>query len=278
MNLYVVTDRNEKVALVGNPYFDITDIDGFTEGAVSISSSVLADTDGDVVNAQAVNARDVTITFRFKDVMPVEDAKRYLLRYFKLKKEVVLELDYRGRTSRLTGTVQGISIPRFTLGVSAQVDIHCSSPFWEDVADLVQMISDVVAMHHWPIHPTELEPIIMGQLTDVYQATVVNDGDTTVGMVITITADREVSDPVIMLDMTDLFFKVEVDMEAGDELVIDTRKGSKSVRLNGESIMNRVVAGSTWLQLEIGSNTLVCTNSLDGKGMTYNVTANERYL
>ena len=65
---------------------------------------------------------------------------------------------------------------------------------------------------------------------------------------------------------------------ANDELIINTNKGQKSIVLNGESIMNKVVAGSTWLQLAVGSNVVVCTNSLDGAGMLYSVKANERYL
>lgn len=278
MRLELITNGNERIPLMGNQWFEITDFDGFTQGDVSMSVSNLADTDGDVINAQSVNPRDVTLTLHFRDTVQPEQAKRYLLRYFKLKKEVVIELNYQERISRLTGTVQSIEIPRFELGVRAQIDIHCSNPFWEDINAVVMEISNVVAMHHWPIHPTELEPIIMGTVTDAYQTTIVNDGDVAVGMVITITADREVSNPRIMIDRTTLFFEVTVDMEQNDELVIDTRKGQKSVRLNGENVISKLVAGSTWLQLDIGSNTIVCTNSLGGVGMVYSVSANERYL
>lgn len=278
MKLFYVTDGNEKIALIGNQYFDITDIDGFTEGATSISSSTLADSDGDIVNSQRINARDITVTVKFKDGISIEQAKRYLLKYFKLKKEATLELEYEERTSRLTGYVQSIDIPRFVLGVSAQIGIHCSSPFWEDINALDSMISNVVSLHHWPIHPTEDEPIIMGLLTDSYQAKVVNDGDVDVGMIITITADEEISNPRLLIDRSTEFLEVEITMQKNDELIINTNKGSKSVTLNGENIINKLKVGSTWLQLAVGSNTIVCTNDQGGSGMIVNVRANERYL
>lgn len=267
-----------RVPLVGNSYFDITDIDGFTSGATSISSSTLADTDGDVINSQRINARDMTLTLRFKDGISIEQAKRYLLQYFKLKKTATLELDYENRNSRITGYVQSIDVPRFQLGVSAQISIHCSMPFWIDVYALESLISNVTSLHHWPIHPTLEEPIIMGAISNAYQATIINDGDVDIGMTITIVAEKTCSNPRIMLDRTNLFFEVNVTMQANDELIINTNKGQKSIVLNGESIMNKVVAGSTWLQLAVGSNVVVCTNSLDGAGMLYSVKANERYL
>ena len=282
MKLQLVTGNNEKVPLMGNPWFDITDFDGFTQGDVSMSVSNLANADGDVLTAQYVNARDVTLTLHFKDMIRPEQAKRYLLQYFKLKKEVTIELDYQDRTSRLTGTVQSIEIPRFALGIRAQISIHCSNPFWQDINEIAMAISNVIAMHHWPINPTAEEPIFMGFITDAYQTTIVNNGDVEVGMVITITADvgdeETVSNPRIMIDRTALFFEVAVDMKKNDELVINTNRGQKSVRLNGENVINKIVTGSTWLQLEVGSNTIVCTNSLGGTGMVYNVSANERYL
>lgn len=267
-----------KVPLFGNPYFDITNIDGFTAGNVSISSSTLADTDGDIINAQRVNARDITITLRFKDGTQIEEAKRYLLRYFKLKKEAVLELDYNNRTSRITGHVQDINIPRFERAVTAQISIHCASPFWIDVSALEALISNVTSLHHWPIHPTAEEPIIMGAITNAYQAVVINDGDVDIGMIITIVAEKTCSNPRVMLDLTDYFFEVNVTMQPNDELIINTNKGQKSITLNGESIMNKIVAGSTWLQLAVGNNTVVCTNSSGGDGMLYSVKASERYL
>lgn len=269
---------NERVPLIGNSYFDITDFDGFTEGNVSASSSTLADTDGDIISAQRVNARDVTLTIRFKDGVSTEVAKRYLLKYFKLKKEAVIELDYHDRISRLTGYVQSVSMPRFTLGISAQIDIHCSSPFWQDIANLETLISNVVSLHHFPIHPTEEEPIIMGLMSNIYQTTVNNDGDIDVGMIITIVAETTCSNPRIMIDKTDLFFQVNVTMQKDDELIINTNKGQKSITFNGENIINKIVAGSTWLQLPVGQTTIVCTNSLDGVGMIYSISANERYL
>lgn len=276
MYLKLVNSDGSKIDLLSNEYFNIVDADGFTEGNTSISSSTLADTDGDTINAQMINARDITLTIRFKDGVSPELGKRYMMRYFKLKKTATLELDYKDRISRLTGYVQSIDMPRFTSGVTAQISLHCSSPFWQDVESLSQMVSNVIAMHHWPIMPTAEEPIIMGVITDVYQALITNDGDADIGMLITILAERPFSNPRIILNGK--FFEVGISMEKGQELVINTNKGQKSVTLEGVSVINKITTGSTWLQLEIGENAIVATNSLNGDGMNVNISANERYI
>lgn len=278
MKLDFITAEGVKIPLVGSDYFTITDIDGMTQGDVSISATTMSDTDGDYINSQAVNPRDVTFTLRFKDTVPVEDTKRYILHYFKLKREAVIELDYKNRVSRLTGTVQSIEIPRFGLGVTAQISLHCSNPFWEDVQAIQEAINDITNLHHWAIHPTSEEPIVMGEIMDAYRRTIINDGDVSVGIRMVVIVDRDVSNPKIMRDETSEFFEVAVDMHEKDELVISTIKGKKYVTLNGVSVINKVVAGSTWLQLEVGANVFVTTNNLGGKGMTFNVFANERYL
>lgn len=278
MKLDVINSDGTRIPLVGSDYFTITDIDGMTTGNVSISSNSVSGNDGDFINSQRVNPRDVTFTFRFKNEIPPEETKRYITSFFKLKKEVVIELNYRDRISRLTGVVQSVDIPRFTNAVSAQVGIYCSNPFWEDVQALEELIDKIKNLHHFPIHPTAEELIVMGEMTETYSKNIINNGDVDVGMRMKIIATATISNPKIIRDDTNEFFEVAVTMNNLDELEVCTIKGKKSVTLNGQNIINKVVSGSTWLQLVTGSNLFVVTNNLGGLGMTFVVKANERYI
>ena len=278
MRLDLINNDGTKIPIANSEYFTLTDIDGMTEGDVSIESSELSGADGDYINSQTVNARDITLTLRFKDTIPVEETRRHILKYFKLKKNATLELEYKSRTTRLTGTVQSIEIPRFNFGVTAQISIHCSSPFWEDTQTMYDTISDVIPMHTFPIHPTEEEPIVMGEMTDTNQVRMINNGDVGVGMIITVVATGAISNPKIMRDKTSEFIEIAISMNTGDELVISTIRGNKTVMLNGNSVINKLVSGSTWLELDVGANDFVSTNSVGGDNMTVNISAREKYL
>ena len=264
--------------LFGNPYFTVTDIDGLTMADVAISSNVMSDMDGDIITSQTVNPRTVTITLRVNQNINTEECKRYVTSFVKLKQKGELYMDYRDRIVTLSGVIQSFNMPRFSNAVAIQFALYCSQPLWEDVQALSAMISEVVPLHHWEIIPKEDADIVMGEIMDTKKQTIVNNGDVPVGMRITIVALGAVSNPVIYRDGTEEFFKVNVTMSDRDELIISTVRGEKYVRLNDESIIEKVAEGSTWLQLEAGENDFVIDADSGVDSVQLTLVARERYI
>ena len=270
--------RGDEMPLFDNPYFTLMDVDGMTQADVAVSSSVMSDVDGDIINAQSVNPRSITLTLRIKQEINPEIAKRYVMTFVKPKKEATLYLDYKNRQMTITGVIQSLSMPRFTNGVAMQFTLYCSEPFWEDVNALVTMISDVVSLHHWEIVPKEEADIVMGEIMERYSQIVTNDGDVATGMNITILAMGDVKNPMIYIEGTGEFFGVAVTMKSMDELRICTIKGKKSITLNGELILDKVMQGSTWLQLEVGRNEIVINDDYGAVNMQFSLTSKEKYI
>lgn len=278
MKLIFKNASGEEMPIFDNDYFTVTDIDGMTLADVGISSNTMADMDGDVINAQTVQPRNVTVTLRVKQTVNPEIFKRYVMQFVKPKQEGTLYMEYKERTVTLTGYIQSINMPRFSNAVAMQFNLYCSQPLWEDAQAIVAMISDVVSFHYWPIVPKEEPDIIMGEIMDTKNQTVINGGDVAIGMKMTIVALGNVSNPKIMREQSSDFFGVNVTMKELDELIISTVKGEKSVTLNGENIIDKVTKGSTWLQLEVGTNNFVIDDDYGAEFMQFSLVARERYV
>lgn len=271
--------RGEEMPLVDNPYFTITDFDAMTQSDVSISSTTMSEMDGDLINTQSIVPRTVTITLRVNGGVNPEEAKRYIMGFIKPKQKGTLALNYRERDTTLTGVVQNVTMPRFTNGVAFQFSLYCSQPLWEDVDALIVAITDVLSLHHWAIVPKEEADIVMGEVLDSKTNYIMNNGDSAIGMTITIVAKGgRVVNPRIMRENSYEYFSIDVSMEENQELVISTIKGQKEVTLDNVNIIDKVTKGSTWLQLEVGRNDLTVIDDNDAEFMQVSVKARELYV
>lgn len=284
--------RGDEMPLFDNPYFVVTDVDGMTQADVAISSSVMSDFDGDIINSKTVNPRTITITLRVKQHLNPEIVKRYVMSFVKPKKECTLYLDYKERQSTITGVVQSLDMPRFTNAVAMQFSIYCSNPLWEDLNAFATMITNVTSLHYWPIIPKETPDIVMGEMMDAYKQEIINNGDVSIGMDIIIVANGDVKNPMIYREESSEFFGINVTMKKLDELLICTIKGEKTIILRtwekdpeteetiniDTLIFDKIMEGSTWIQLDVGKNNIVINDDYGAKNMQCSITCNERYV
>lgn len=269
MTLNYIGAKGATLQLVGNKYFDISNIDGMTLFKSNVSSLTVGGVDGDTVNNVQGQPRQMVIDLTIKQSANVEQAKRYILQRIKVKEKGRLEWTQNNRTVVIAGTVTEIEMPRWTDNVVMQITMYCSVPYWEDEADAVQEISEITDLHYFTDNPYDMlyfpeEGIAFGAYNLLRNQTITNDGDVSVGMTITIYAVALVTNPIIYNADGD-FFGIGYNttqnnknfaLEPGDYITITTHRGNKSVTLNGTtSLMNKIKPKSAWLQLEPGENT-----------------------
>ena len=137
------------INLFDNPYYGITNIDGFTVADVEVASSTTASIDGDVINNLRVTPRTVVLDLKVKNNVNVETAKRWLLQTVKPKLPGRIRMTQDGRETELSGIVENIEMPRFTNGVICQVSLYCSVPYWQDVNYVLVEIFRLIALHYF---------------------------------------------------------------------------------------------------------------------------------
>ena len=290
MKLDYISARGDRLPLIANELFDLVHVDGMTTVATAISSSTIGGADGDIVNNVQANARQLVLDLRIKNGVNVEDAKRAALQVVKIKQQGSLEWTQNNRTIVISGTVESVEMPRWTNAVTMQITLYCSQPFWEDMAFVVQQISEAIDLHWFTDSATGMlyfpdDGIALGEYDTIRTKSFHNSGDVAVGLEISIVAFDTVTNPIIY-DGKGNFFGVghgsgakRVRMAAGDNVVITTHKGRKDIKLNGQSILSKLRPQSTWLQLDAGDNVFTI-NSEDESitNMTFSLIYKQRYI
>ena len=279
MNLNLISDYGS-LPLWKNDYFIITNIDGMTAADVNVASNTVYSMDGDkIINMQTM-PRIIVIDLMIKQNVSVEAAKQYILQYAKPKQAATLQLTYdisgAEQSKVIAGRVSNIALPRFTNQATMQISLYCPQPYWEDADFIVKYISDIIDAHHFEI--TWSEPLPMGVYDMTRTREFVNQGDAAVGMIITITAQGAVVNPALYDNMTGEYIGIVDTLAAGDEVVINTIRGQKSITKNGVNVLSKLRAGSTWLQLDVGSNILLIDADSGASEMYFAITFKQAYV
>lgn len=250
--LNFISPTGAPMALIGNQMFNLISIDGFTSVDSDLSSVIVPFVDGDTVTNVQARAREITLYLRLKQDVGIELAKQYVLGFVKLKKPCKLSMVRNDQPLEIEGIVTYIDLPRFEQGCTMQVSMHCAQPYWTDVDYIINEIRDVIAMHHFPlVFPTAIP---FGVYDDDDTQTCTNDGDVSTGMLMRLIALDAVTNPKVVNADTGEYIGINDTLTANDEVIINTNKGQKSITKNGVNIINKIMTGSTFLQLESGVN------------------------
>lgn len=298
-----ISARGDTMPLANNPLFHLTHVDGHTTANTSIASAVVGGIDGDTVNNIQATPRTIIIDLQIRSGVDVEEAKRAILKVVKLKQQGGLIWTQNERTVLISGIVEAVVLPRWTNAAVMQITLHCEQPFWEDVADVIQQISEAINKHYFTDSPVDMlyfpeEGLPLGEYDTIRTKSFHNDGDVAVGLEITILAHDTVTNPIIYDQYGNYFglgYEYETEdsgaglgtawgsvpfvMQAGDNVVITTHKGRKTVKYNGVNIFDKIKPNSTWLQLETGDN-LFSINSDDESitNMSFSLIYKQRYI
>lgn len=273
MTLDFISARGNTMPLVNNEWFYLAGVDGMTKTDVSLSTSTVLSMDGDTVNNTQAQPRQLVLYLEIKPGRDVEDAKRYITSFVKPKLPGSLRWSKNERNIEITGIVQAADMPRFSQKCIMMITIYCSAPYWSDVEYLVTEISNLIDMHYFPANTGGLyfpvEGVPFGAIELNRTKTFTNNGDVASGMLVTIRALSTVTNPVIYDLVTGKYIGITDTLQAGDEVIISTYKGKKTITKNGENIIDRIMFGSTFLQLEVGDNEFMIDSDDTAKDNMY---------
>lgn len=277
-----VSAKGTSMPLLNNQYFTLTGIDGFTTVWSTLSSVVVPFVDGDTVTNVQATPRSVVLYLRLRESAGIETAKRYVLQYVKPKLTGKIHLEQDGRNVELDGIVEAIDLPRFELGCTMAITMHCSMPYWQDVDYAVAEISEIINLHYFPIPQGGLafpaDGIPFGVFDDDLTQTVQNRGDVEAGMIIQIIATGTVVNPRIIDSETGEYIGVNDTLQGNDEITICTLKGQKSISKNGANVIDKILEGSTFMQIPTGDTeyTIGADSGIDN--LYFTLSFKQRYI
>lgn len=236
----------------------IENVQGLTLPNTVVNMSTSA-CDGGYFNHARVQARNLVINISIHG--SVERNRQHLYRFFNLKRVCTIYFKNQYRNVKIFGYVEMFDGDLFSSQQQMQISIICPQPYWEDIETIYTELLAVTKNFEFPFNI--IEPIEISTKVDTPICRVINNGDVECGCMITVEFLWYVSNLKIINITNQEFFGFSYQFGYGDKLIINTRKGEKSaiVIRNGEEInlLNNIVAGSTWLQINTGESEFTYT-------------------
>ncbi len=288
MNLVLTNKNGQELDLLQNRHrFILDQADGLHGIDVDIGESESPYMDGS--NIETVKALPRGIELGFKLVGDVEEAIAFFTNVVKSKQMVTLKEE----SSKGEIIVKGVaSIPPYSRMMQScriVLSIYCGQPYWEDLVQMVADIAEAVGLLFFPEEGQYFTEIgrPFGVLDTDLEKSFVNDGDTDVGMIITINTYGEVKNPRLSCSsgmQNGWWMQLNVTLGETDEVEISTVRGNKYITINGSETYNGEPVtnllefnGNDWLQLEQGENTFNITAESGSKNLHYSIGYKRRF-
>lgn len=288
MRLLLINKNNQMLDLLNNRNrFKLVGVEALHGIETDISESESPYMDG--VNIDGVKALPRGIELTFKLVGNVKESIEYFTSIVKSKQFVTLREIEDERDITIKGVATIPPYTRMLRSCSIVLTIYCGQPYWETIDYIVGVISDTIDLLHFP---TEGQYFTekgrpFGAIDTSLEKTFTNEGDTSVGMRMSIVALGSVTSPRISCssgEQNGWYMQLNLSLKANDELIINTVKGDKYITLNGEPtyngepILNYLdFLGNDWLQLEQGENTFNITADKGSEYAYFSILYKARY-
>ena len=261
--LIYTNERGESLELGVNKLYHCNvskDVKGIADVKNTIYSSNSMGQHGDTYIGQRIEPREIDIT---GTINTRDKAQAYSLRRQALK---VLNPELQGTLTYVFGDFKRVidcrvdSTPQFyrkNVLLEFNITLNCLNPFWREEAETKEDIASWVAAWEFP-YEIDTEGMIFGYREESVIVDCYNEGDVSTGMRIEFTAIGTVVNPVLLNVDTQKFIKINVTMQAGDVIKINTEYGSKGATLTRNGITSNyfryIDVDSTFMQLDIGDN------------------------
>lgn len=265
MELIFENKNGQRLDLLNNrKYFKLIAAEGLHGVEVEFSETDSPYTDGTTIDNARALPRGIALKFALcGDVAASLDIFHAVVKSKQMGKIYKREGE---RETKIQGRVTVPPYTRLSDAVAVELQLYCGQPYWEDVQELVGTISEITDLLYFPedgrAFPSVGVPF--GVLNLENSQIITNDGDTSVGLTIVINALGEVINPRIACssgEQNGYYMKLNTTLNDGDEVIISTHKGAKSITINGRDYIDGVpilsfleYVGKDWLQLETGEN------------------------
>lgn len=270
----IINDANESIELVlTQPElsgFIVKSIDGLGPVKATINKNELATSDGSIFNSARLTDRNIVMNLLYDNTnQSIEEVRQMSYRYFPIKRKITFQIFTDNRELEIDGWVESNEPNIFAEREGAQISILCPDPYFRSQGTQITTFYGIEPAFEFEFENDSLtEPRLeMGAIEQSRAKTVYYRGDTEVGVTIKLHAAGPVRNITIYNTTTRQIMKIDTDMlttltgqglDDGDDIVINTTRGNKSIILvrGGENIniLNCLDRDTNWFKLIKGDN------------------------
>lgn len=276
----VTNYKGDSVKLIlGEPEksgFLIKGIEGLGPTKANINTTELSTNDGAVYNSAKLTSRNIVFDLLFVETRgkdnriaeSIEDIRHKSYKFFAMKKNLELVVETDNRVAKITGYVESNEPTIFSQEEGTRISIVCPDPFFYSDT-IVTNLHTVEPTFEFPFSNESLDAnlLSMSNLHLITKGSVVYTGDHEVGIGIKIHANGSATNIEIhnvntkekmILDSAKITTITGSDIIEGDDIIINTMRGHKSITLIREgvsyNILNCLGRDTDWFTLSRGDN------------------------
>lgn len=269
--------------------FVVKSVTGLGPGTANINTTEVSTNDGGLYNSSRLSTRNIVITLGFLWKDSIEDVRQKSYKYFPIKKKLTLLIETDNRQAEIEGYVETNDPNIFSKEEGADISIICPNPFfYSSGADgsNTTVFYGIDPMFEFPFGNESLYDALleMGSIQNQHEKVITYNGDAEIGVTITIHAIGEASNITIYNTGTREIMKIDTEklsaltgsgIIAGDDIVICTVKGNKSIKLlrSGKTtnILNCLDKNADWFQLAKGDNIFAYTAQSGSSNLQFKI-------
>lgn len=269
--------------------FVVQSIKGFGPGEANINTTEVSTNDGSLFNSSRLPSRNIVIGLKFLWKKSVEDVRQLSYKYFPIKKKLTLFIETDNRQAEIDGYVESNDPNIFSLDEGSDISIICPNPFFYSAGKNgtnTTIFYGVEPMFEFPFSNESLFECLleMGAIQNQTEKVITYDGDSEVGVTITIHAVGEANKIAIYNTGTREIMRIDTDklavftgsgIVAGDDIIICTVKGNKSISLQRAgkliNILNCLEKNADWFQLTKGDNIFAYTTETGSSNLQFKI-------
>lgn len=269
--------------------FIVKSMTGLGPGKASINTTEVATNDGSLFNSSRMPSRNIVISLGYMWNTTIEEARQLSYKYFPIKKKITVLIETDNRKAEIEGYVESNDPTIFSSDEGSDISIICPNPFFYSAGQdgiNTTIFYGVEALFEFPFSNESLTENLleMGEIKNDTERVVVYNGDAEIGVTITIHAIGEADTITIYNTGTREVMRIDTDklekftgsgIVAGDEIIICTVKGSKSITLlrSGKTtnILNCLDKDADWFQLTKGDNIFAYTAEYGSTNLQFRI-------
>ena len=260
--------------------FLVRGVTGLGPSKGNINTTSMSTNDGSLFNSARLDQRNIVLDLVFVDTVyheTIEDVRQKSYKYFPIKKPLDIVIETDNRKVKTTGYVESNEPDIFSQQEGTQISIICPDPYFYSVGDGDKNVTNfytIEPMFEFPFSNESLtDPLLVfGEIRLSTEGIVVYTGDADIGMTVYIHALGPATNVKIYnmntretmsIDTTKLETLTGSGIIAKDDIIINTVKGEKSIKLIREgvsyNILNCLDKNTKWFSLTKGDNLFAFT-------------------
>lgn len=284
----ITNDFNESLTLeLASPEksgLAIKSIEGLGPSKSVVNITELVTSDISIFNSSRISSRDIVINLLYMNEPSVEDNRLKTYKFFPIKEKIKLSFLTDNREVYCYGYVESNVPSIFQKQSGCAITIKCPDPFFYATVNTAveDSFTGIINLFSFPFFNDSLteNTIEMGEIPSYPEQILYFDGEYSTGIIIRMYCSNMVVDPVVYNVDTGERISINTDkitaltgspLSVGDTILINTKKGEKSVKLiRGGDEINIIAclrSFDTWFTLKKGENKFTYSAKRGGESL-----------